>query len=74
MREGARRQFGADPVFDAGEPRFSAIVFAVENLAATELCLRTGNVPHRREGARLVVSSDAGFGVLLAFEEAKDGA
>ncbi len=69
--EGARRQFGDDPVFAGAEPRFSAIVFTVENLAAAELSLRTGNVPHRREGARIVVPSEAAFGVLLAFEESK---
>jgi hypothetical protein len=72
--EGAKRHFGADPVFAAGEPRFAAIVFAVASLAAAELSLRTGNVPHRREGARLVVPSEAAFGVLLAFEEANEAA
>ncbi len=72
--EGARRQFGDDPLFATPEPRFAAIVFTVESLAAAELSLRAGNVPHRREGRRLVVPSEVAFGVLLAFEDAKEGA
>ncbi len=69
---GARRHFGEDPVFSGGAPRFAAIVFSVASLAATELALRSGNVPHRQENGRLVVPSEAAFGVLLVFEAAKE--
>jgi len=71
----AKAAFGDDDILhDGGRARFAAIVFDVESLPAAELALRTGNVPHRREGARLIVPSGAAFGVLLAFEEAKAAA
>ena len=68
--EAACRHFGEDPVFAAAPGvRFGAVVFAVDNLDAAKLALSSGNVPHRHEGKRLVVPSEAAFGVLLAFEE-----
>jgi catechol 2,3-dioxygenase-like lactoylglutathione lyase family enzyme len=68
--EGARAVFGDDPaLFDGRKARFAAVVFEVNNLAVTELTLRTNNVPHRREAHQIVVPSGAAFGVLLAFEE-----
>ena len=70
MPEGARAVFGDDPaLFDGRRARFAAIVFEVDNLAITELTLRTNNVPHRREDHQIIVPSGAAFGVLLAFQE-----
>jgi catechol 2,3-dioxygenase-like lactoylglutathione lyase family enzyme len=68
--EAATSEFGADPVLFSGrDARFAGIVFAVRRLASLTQCLLANNVPHRREGRRVVVPSGAAFGVLLAFEE-----
>jgi catechol 2,3-dioxygenase-like lactoylglutathione lyase family enzyme len=73
--EAASFDFGSDPILGAGgRARFAAAVFTVESLDAAELSLRTGNVPYRRHRHRLIVPSAAAFGVLLAFEEAREGA
>jgi catechol 2,3-dioxygenase-like lactoylglutathione lyase family enzyme len=69
----ASADFGDDPVLDAGDDaRFAAVVFAVDSLDAAEVALRSGNVPFRWERDRLVVPSREAFGVLLAFEEARE--
>jgi hypothetical protein len=44
-------------------------VFKVADLARTQLTLLSNNVPHRMEGAKLVVPSGAAFGALLMFAE-----
>jgi catechol 2,3-dioxygenase-like lactoylglutathione lyase family enzyme len=66
----ARSDLGDDPaLFDGRRARFGAVVFDVARLASTELALRKNNVPHRKEGTRIVVPSGAAFGVLVVFEE-----
>jgi len=71
--EAAATEFGADPVlFKGRDARFGAIVFAVRRLSSLTQCLLANNVPHRREGRRIIVPSGAAFGVVLAFEEMAD--
>lgn len=73
--EAAAAVFGADPaLFNGNRARFGAVVFAVRRLSSVEQCLLANNVPHRREGSRIVVPSGAAFGVVLAFEEMADQA
>jgi catechol 2,3-dioxygenase-like lactoylglutathione lyase family enzyme len=63
---------GQDPVlFSGSSPHFGAVVFTVQSLDRAEFSLRQNNVPHRREQSRVLVPSGAGFGVVLAFEEAR---
>ncbi len=71
--EAAAAEFGADPVlFNGSRARFGVIVFAVHRLSSVTQSLLANNVPHRREGQRIVVPSGAAFGVVLAFEETTD--
>jgi catechol 2,3-dioxygenase-like lactoylglutathione lyase family enzyme len=66
--EAARKRLADDPaLFNQREAQLAAIVFNVANLARTQLTLLANNVPHRMEGARLIVPSGAAFGTLLVF-------
>jgi catechol 2,3-dioxygenase-like lactoylglutathione lyase family enzyme len=61
--------FGDDPIaFFDGRPRFAAVTFHSRDLAATAERLTENGVPHRMQGGRIVVPSEAAFGVLIAFE------
>jgi hypothetical protein len=68
--DAARRRLTDDPaLFNPREGQMAAIVFNVANLARTQLTLLANNVPHRMEGAQLIVPSGAAFGTLLIFTE-----
>ncbi|MGL4634518.1 MAG: VOC family protein [Beijerinckiaceae bacterium] len=67
----AARQFcGDDPmIFDGRKARFAIVSFKTPRLDKLEMTLRNNNVPHRREGRKIVVPSGAAFGAVLCFEE-----
>jgi hypothetical protein len=69
--EGFAAAFGHDPPGEGAAPaRFAAVTFGVADLAALASRLAAEGVPHRLEGPRAVIPSDAAHGLVLAFEEA----
>lgn len=62
-----KAEFGIEPV-TGQSPGLAGIVFAVDDLAAVEACLKSGQVTYRRHGHRLTVPPAPGQGATFAFE------
>jgi catechol 2,3-dioxygenase-like lactoylglutathione lyase family enzyme len=62
--------FADEPVSSvAGQGRFAAIVFDVEDLEATAMLLRADQVPFELKDKRIIISSKQAIGITIIFEQ-----